>query len=154
MGEVYFYHLTRQPLEAALPQLLKRARSAGWRVVVRGSSKNRLTWLDEKLWLDEGFLPHGVTGTGFDADQPILLTEAEGMNGAECLVAFDGADVTPEEVTQMTRTMVVFNGHDGEALQIARGQWKALTGAGTAAQYWSQESGAWEMKAQHPKPST
>ena len=30
MGEIFFYHLTRQPVEQALPQLLQRARDAGW----------------------------------------------------------------------------------------------------------------------------
>ncbi len=150
MGEVFFYHLTRQSVEQALPQLLKRARGAGWRVAVRGVTKDRLNWLDEKLWLDEGFLPHAVAGSGFDADQPILLTLTTPENEAECLVSFDGAEVSPAEVTGMTRTMIVFNGHDGEAVQTARGQWKALTEARATAQYWSQESGAWEMKAQHP----
>lgn len=149
MGEVYFYHLTRQSVEQALPQLLKRARGAGWRVTVRGVEKKRLAWLDEKLWLEEGFLPHGLAGSGFDADQPILLTEGLVENGAMCLISFDGADVTADEVGAMERTMVVFNGHDGDALEKARGQWKTLTGAGVAAKYWSQESGSWEMKAQN-----
>ncbi|MCW8843703.1 MAG: DNA polymerase III subunit chi, partial [Rhodobacteraceae bacterium] len=29
-----------------------------------------------------------------------------------------------------------------------RGQWKSLTDAGCAAQYWSEESGRWEKKAE------
>jgi DNA polymerase-3 subunit chi len=33
-------------------------------------------------------------------------------------------------------------------VQAARVQWKALTGAGCAAQYWSEESGNWEKKAE------
>ena len=37
MGAAYFYHLTRRPLEAALPQLLERALAQGWRVAVRGT---------------------------------------------------------------------------------------------------------------------
>lgn len=152
MGEVFFYHLTRQSVEQALPQLLRRARGAGWRVAVRGTSKERLGWLDEKLWLEDGFLPHGVAGSGFDTDQPILLTEGEAENAAECLVSFDGAEVSAADVAAMTRTMIVFNGHDGAALDAARGQWKTLTGAGAAAKYWSQESGTWEMKAEHPVP--
>ena len=150
MGEIFFYHLTRQPVEQALPQLLQRARDAGWRVAVRGGSQERLNWLDEKLWLQEGFLAHGVAGTGFDADQPILLTLGAPENGAECLVSFDGAEVSETDVAGMTRTMIVFNGHDDAAVQTARGQWKALTEAGAAAQYWSQESGSWEMKRKHP----
>ena len=34
------------------------------------------------------------------------------------------------------------------ALDAARGQWRALTGAGCKAQYWSEESGRWEKKAE------
>ena len=40
------------------------------------------------------------------------------------------------------------DGNDPAALDIARGQWKALTDAGCAAQYWSEESGRWEKKAE------
>ncbi len=42
----------------------------------------------------------------------------------------------------------LFDGHDEAALQTAREQWKALTGAGCAAKYWSEASGRWEMKAE------
>ena len=82
MGEVYFYHLTRAPLEATLPTLLGRARAAGWRVAVRGTDAARLDWLDEKLWLDDGFLPHGRAGGEFDGDQPILLTTGCSSSGS------------------------------------------------------------------------
>ena len=35
-----------------------------------------------------------------------------------------------------------------ETVEAARGQWKALTGAGLSAQYWSEESGRWQKKAE------
>ncbi|MEO9894942.1 MAG: DNA polymerase III subunit chi, partial [Paracoccaceae bacterium] len=38
MGAVYFYHLTRRPLEDTLSMLLAKAMQAGWRVAVRGSN--------------------------------------------------------------------------------------------------------------------
>lgn len=149
MGDVYFYHLTQAPLEATLPALLARARGAGWRVAVRGTDEGRLDWLDEKLWLDEGFLPHGRAGGEFDGDQPILLTtEAKAQNGATCLMAIDGAAVSPDEVPLLERTCILFDGNNGDALSAARAQWRQLTGAGCSAQYWSQESGRWEKKAE------
>jgi len=149
MGAVYFYHLTRSPMEATLPNLIERARQAGWRVAVRSSSEDRLDWLDEKLWLGEGFLPHGRAGGEFDADQPVLLTtNAEAPNGAVCLMAVDGADVTPEEVGPLERTCILFDGNDGAAVEAARNQWRMLTEAGCSAQYWSQESGRWAKKAE------
>ena len=52
------------------------------------------------------------------------------------------------EVQALERVCVIFDGNDPAALDIARGQWKALTDAGCAAQYWSEESGRWEKKAE------
>ena len=151
MGAAYFYHLTQRPLEATLPVLLEKSLSAGWRVVVRGTAPGRMDWLDQRLWLgpEEGFLPHGLSGGPHDALQPVLLTTGAAMpNDPSCLMAVDGAEVSPEEVGKLERVCILFDGHDHEALQAARGQWRALTGAGCAAQYWSEESGRWEKKAE------
>ena len=151
MGAVFFYHLTQQPLETTLPMLLGKARQAGWNVVVRAISAERVTWLDDKLWLgpDDQFMPHGKAGGPFDADQPILLTtDSEAPNKAECLMAVDGAEVASEEVENLDRVCILFDGNDPDAVQTARGQWRALTTAGCSAQYWSQESGSWQKKAE------
>jgi DNA polymerase-3 subunit chi len=151
MGAAWFYHMTRKPLEETLPVLLTRAQGQGWRVAVRGTDPARIAWLDEKLWLlsDDGFLPHGIAGGAFDADQPVLLTTGPVVpNGARCLVAIDGAEVTPGEVAAMERVSIMFDGQDPDALARARAQWKALTAAGCAAAYWSEESGRWEKKAE------
>jgi DNA polymerase-3 subunit chi len=151
MGAAFFYHLTRKPLEVTLPMLLDKARGAGWRVAVRGREAARMEWLDEKLWLgpEEGFLPHGRAGQPHEADQPILLTtQADMPNGAACLMTVDGAEVTPEEVQALERVCVLFDGNDDAAVQVARGQWKALTSAGCQAQYWSEASGRWEKMAE------
>ena len=150
MGEAMFYHLTRRPLESTLPVLLEKSLQSGWRVVVRGTEKARLEWLDEKLWLEpeESFLPHGLAGGAHDAEQPVLLTTGADLpNGAACLIAIDQATVTAAEATALARICILFDGHDTEALTHARAQWKALTAAGIAAQYWSEESGRWQMKA-------
>ncbi|SMX36741.1 DNA polymerase III subunit chi [Maliponia aquimaris] len=151
MGEAFFYHLTRRPLEAVLPELLDRSLARGWRVAVRGTDPQRLDWLDQKLWLgpEDGFLPHGLSGGPHDADQPVLLTsERRAANEPACLMSIDGAEVAPEEVGALERVCVLFDGHDGPALQRARDQWRALTGAGCKAKYWSEESGRWEKKAE------
>ena len=148
MGAAYFYHLTRGPLEATLPVLLEKSLQAGWRVTVRGTSPERLDWLDQKLWMGEGFLPHGVAGGPHDADQPILLTTGSAPNAATCVMTIDGADVTPEEVTALERACILFDGNDPAAVEGARAQWRTLTGAGCAAKYWSEETGKWAMKAE------
>jgi DNA polymerase-3 subunit chi len=151
MGAAYFYHLTQRPLEATLPTLIERALGAGWRVAVRGTDPKRLDWLDQKLWLggDESFLPHGLAGGPHDALQPVLLTTKPDVpNGALCLMAVDGAEVAPGEAAAFERICVIFDGGDPAALDRARGQWRTLTQAGVKAQYWSEESGKWEKKAE------
>lgn len=151
MGAAFFYHLTRKPLEATLTALLGKARAAGWRVAVRGCSEDRMEWLDAKLWLgpEDGFLPHGRAGQPHEADQPILLTTSDALpNGAVCVMAVDGAPVSGDEVARLERVCILFDGHDDQAVQHARGQWKGLTEAGCSAQYWSEESGKWEKKAE------
>jgi DNA polymerase-3 subunit chi len=151
MGEVFFYHLTRRPLEAVLPDLLIRSLGRGWSVLVRGGDAGRLDWLDQKLWLgpEEEFLAHGRAGGPHDALQPVLLTTAgDNPNAAACLMSVDGAEVAAAEVKALDRVCILFDGNDPAALSRARGQWKDLTDAGCAAQYWSEDSGRWEMKAQ------
>lgn len=151
MGEVYFYHLTRQPVEVTAAVLLGKALGAGWRVAVRGADAERLKMMDEKLWLvgpKDSFLPHGLAGSPHDAHQPILLTtDLAAPNGATCVMAVDGADIVPEEVTALDRVMILFDGTQGEAVARARTQWKTLTEAGAPARYWSEDSGRWEEKA-------
>jgi DNA polymerase-3 subunit chi len=151
LGKAMFYHLTRRPMEDTLAMLLGKARGAGWRVVVRGTSEARMDWLDQKLWLgpEEGFLPHGLAGGPNDRLQPILLSTAtERPNEATCVMSVDGAEVSPEEVTALDRVCVLFDGNAPEALQTARAQWKSLKDAGAHAEYWSEDSGRWEKKAE------
>jgi DNA polymerase-3 subunit chi len=151
VGSAYFYHLTTASLEQTLPMLLEKSRAAGWTVEVRGSDAAAMENLDRALWSGppEGFLPHGLAGGDNDADQPILLTTGAGaINDAACMMSVHGAEVSADEVQVLERVCILFDGHDGEALAAARVQWKTLTDAGCSAQYWSQESGRWEKKAE------
>ncbi len=151
MGAAYFYHLTRRPLEVVLPQLLERALGQGWRVLVRGCDADRLAQIDESLWTfsDDGFLPHGIAGGKDDADHPVLLTTNDALpDDRACVMSIDGAAVKAEEVAAIRRACVLFDGADPAALAQARSQWRDLTQAGAAAQYWSEESGRWEKKAE------
>ena len=151
MGAAYFYHLTRRPLPETLMMLLGKSLDNGWRVAVRGTDRAALEALDQALWLgpDDGFLPHGLAGGPQDADQPVLLTEGiEAANSPHCVMSVTGAEVTAAEVAALERVCVLFDGNDAAALERARGQWKTLKDAGASAQYWSEESGRWEKKAE------
>ena len=131
--------------------LLSKSLENDWNVAVRGSDREVLAELDRVLWLgpEEYFLPHGLAGADDDALQPVLLTtEMTAANAPDCVMSVNGAEVTADEVGMLERVCVLFDGNDEVALNRARGQWKALKDAGASAQYWSEESGRWEKKAE------
>ena len=149
MGAAYFYHLTERPLEATLPVLVAKAMDAGWRVAVRGRDEAFLERLDRHLWHGDGFLPHGLAGGEHDDMQPVLLTtEAVAANSPACVMSISGAEVTAEETRTLERVCILFDGGDANAVEHARDQWRNLTGAGVAAQYWAEEGGRWVKKAE------
>ncbi|MCX7288214.1 MAG: DNA polymerase III subunit chi [Rhodobacterales bacterium] len=148
-----FYHLTRSPTEETLGRLLPRALAQGWRVMIRGTDSALLDRLDGQLWLvggEEGFLPHGQEGGPQDADQPVLLGLGAPVNGARVLALIGGAEADAAELAGMERVWILFDGSDEVRTAAARLQWKAITTAGHAAQYWSEAGGTWEKKAESP----
>jgi DNA polymerase III subunit chi len=151
MGTVMFFHLMQSAPADTLSINAPRALAQGWRVMVRGTDTAALDGLDQSLWLkggDEGFLPHGLEGGPHDTDQPVLIGLGASVNGARVLALVNGAAATDAEITAMERVWVLFDGNDQDRLQAARSQWKAVTDAGHPAQYWSEESGKWEKKAE------
>ena len=79
MAEIGFYHLTRMPLDKALPKLLGRVLEGGGRAMVLCGGAERVAALDAALWLssDPDWLPHGTERTGNADLQPIWLTETD-----------------------------------------------------------------------------
>lgn len=164
MGAAYFYMLTESTVAQTLLTLIGRAQGQGWQIELRGVDPGRMEALDLALWLgpDDSFLPHGLAGGAQDAAQPVLLTVSAAQAGDSlsrdslsrdsltraCLMTVDGAAVAPAEVVAAQRVCILFDGQDDAALAGARAQWKDLTAAGCAAQYWAQEAGRWVMKAQ------
>jgi DNA polymerase-3 subunit chi len=148
-----FFHLTRSTAADTLAVNAARALQQGWRVMVRGTDPATLADLDAALWLkggDESFLPHGPEGGGHDVDQPILLGTGAPVNGARVIALIDRAGATDTEIAAMERVWVLFDGNDEGRLKAARLQWKATVAAGHPAQYWSEDSGRWEKKAENP----
>lgn len=154
MAEVFFYHLTQTPLERVLPDLLERCLQRDWRVCVRGADEKRLSWLDDRIWMhqDEGFLPHGQAGGPHDALQPILLTTGAAANLADVLMLIDGSKPDLAEIADFERVCILFDGNSDTAVDAARGHWKAVAEARLSAQYWAQDDGRWQKKAES-KPS-
>ncbi|HEY0213918.1 MAG TPA: DNA polymerase III subunit chi [Paenirhodobacter sp.] len=147
---VLFYHITQSSTDEVVTTLLPRALQRGWQVELRGPSVERMDWYDQRLWLgpEDGFLPHGLAGGAHDARQPVLLTAGPGAAMRQALMAIDGAPVAADEIAPRERVWILFDGRDPMAVDRARDQWRTLTAAGAAAQYWSEETGRWEMKAE------
>jgi DNA polymerase-3 subunit chi len=150
MSEVWFYHLDRHPLEAALPLILEKTLERGWRAIVRAGSAERLEMLDNHLWVwrTDSFLPHGRRGDPYPEHHPVYLTTGtENPNRAQALVIIDRAEfpeIAGDGLSAFARAMVLFNGRDEAALGEARAHWKAAQAAGRDTAYWQQTpQGGW-----------
>ena len=148
MALVMFYHLTRSAPAQTLRAILPRAVALGWRVMVRGTDREKIAALDAALWEGDGFLPHAITGQLNDADQPILLGQGGIDEAIKGLVLVDGAQCSLTEATALERVWILFDGDDAGAVAAARDQWRQLTAAGLGAQYWSEEGGKWVKKSE------
>jgi DNA polymerase-3 subunit chi len=150
MADILFYHLQGQKLEAVLPPLLEKSLARGWRVVVQGSTEERIDALDAHLWTyrDDGFLPHGTWREQDAALQPVLLTVNDGnANAAQVRFLVDGAPM-PAETGNYERVVLVFDGDDEDAVHGARTQWADVKARGLAATYWQpDDTGRWQQKA-------
>ncbi len=152
--DIWFFHLTRQPLERALPILLERSVERGWRAVVQAPGEERLAALDAALWTyaDDSFLAHGLARDGDGAMQPVYLTTGEETpNGAAARFFVDGAEIAPFLATpgaeSYQRCVLLFNGDDPDDLAAARAQWKALKERELDLAYWRQGETGWEKIA-------
>lgn len=150
MSLLMFYQLTRSSAEDTVANLVGRALTQGWRVMIRSTDAAELARLDSLLWLGaaEGFVPHGLQDGAQEAEQPVLLGSGAIGNAAQALMLLGGAEVSLSEAQSLERVWVIFDGADEAAVAHARLQWTKLTQAGLAAQYWSEESGAWAKKAE------
>lgn len=149
LAEILFYHLTESKLEDALPPLLEKSVERGWKVAVQTADPARRDALDTHLWTfrDDSFLPHGTDSVEGAEGQPVLITtEPDNRNGATVRFLVDGAE--PPEALDYERVVFVFDGHNQEQLEGARGQWKKLKTEGHKLTYWQQSNeGRWEKKA-------
>jgi DNA polymerase-3 subunit chi len=151
MAGVLFYHLTRSRPEAVVAMLLERAAGQGWRVLIRTPDRAAAEALDASLWLgpEDGFLAHGLAGGPDDRFQPVLIGQPDtGVDDVASLMSLGGVAIGAEEAAAVERAWILFDGLDPGAVERARGQWRALTGAGVKAQYWSEEDGRWQKKAE------
>jgi DNA polymerase III subunit chi len=149
MTEILFYQLKGQTPEQVLPALLQKSLERGWRVVVQGSSEERIEALDAHLWTwrDDSFLPHGTWRDAEAARQPILLTVHDhNPNGAGVRFLIEGAAM-PGDANGYERVVLLFDGEDPDAIDAARARWSEAKSAGFEVTYWqADERGGWRRQ--------
>ena len=145
MAEIGVYHLTRSPLDQALPRLLARTLAAGQRALVVGPDSAELEQLSSALWAQPTWLPHGTAADGDPDLQPIWLsTEATALNGARFLFLVKGAST--DKAGNYDRVFDLFDGNDPDAVIAARLRWKSGKDGGHTLTYWQQTEGGWQKK--------
>lgn len=145
--QVDFYHLTKLPLERALPQIAEKVLATGGRLIIVAGEEGQRARLDQSLWsyAPESFLPHGQTGSEDDARQPVLIADTpEATNGARNIALADG--IWRDEALGFDRAFHFF---DEERIAEARVAWKGLADRdGIERNYWKQnDAGRWEKAA-------
>jgi DNA polymerase III subunit chi len=150
MTEILFYQLKGQTPEQVLPSLLAKSLERGWRVVVQAASDERVEALDAHLWTwrDDAFLPHGTWRDAEAAQQPIVLTvNDENPNRATVRFLVDGVGMAAD-VTGYDRIVLLFDGGDPDAVEMARKRWADAKAAGAEVTYWqTDEHGRWRRQA-------
>jgi DNA polymerase-3 subunit chi len=146
-SKISFYHLTTTPIERALPKLLERAYSGGYKICMVAESPERVEQFNQLLWTydTDSFLPHGSESDPEPEHQPILLSTAiNQQNHANLLVVTDGRRVEGN----FERVLDMFDGKNPEATTAARTRWSEYKAAGHDISYFSQnEQGNWQKKS-------
>jgi DNA polymerase-3 subunit chi len=152
MTETLFYHLERRALEDVLPGLIERTLERGWRAAIRCESAERVDAIDNLLWTydDASFLPHAQAGDGNSQKQPVLLTVEDAIPNAANVLFLVGGAAAPawDQIADLTRIVLMFDGRDPDMLGRARASWKDAKAAGHDVTYWKESpSGKFEKQA-------
>lgn len=145
--QVDFYHLTRTPIDRALPRIAEKVLEAGQRLLIVAAEADAREKIDQALWSyrPESFLPHGQVGGDADSRQPILISaDATGDETLQNIALIDG--IWRDEALNFARAFHFF---DEESIAEARTAWKSLADKeGLERRYWRQgDDGRWEKMA-------
>lgn len=145
--QVDFYHLTQAPLDRVLPQIAEKVLAGGARLLIVADDAALRKRVDQLLWTyaPASFLPHGMAGEAWDADQPILIAaDVQAANAARHIALIDG--LWRDEALTFDRAFHFF---DEDSIGAARVAWRTLGERdGIDRRYWRQdENGRWAQVA-------
>ncbi|MEO1309753.1 MAG: DNA polymerase III subunit chi [Pseudomonadota bacterium] len=145
-AELWFYHLEGARSEEILPDLLQKTLDRGWRAAVRAPDAEAAERIDAALWTagDASFIPHGRAGPDDETAkrQPIWIsTDDRAPNGADFLIAVDGAPLEAKRAAEFRRAAYLFDARDEAARTAARELWKSASDQGLETTYWTRASG-------------
>jgi DNA polymerase-3 subunit chi len=139
---VDFYLLSRGSVDSALPQIARRVKQAGQRMLVVSADPDQRAALDQALWeqFPEDFLAHGMADSPHAARQPLLLgDDCAAPNGARNIALADG--VWRDEALGFDRAFLFF---DAATLPAARACWRQLGDHGAVERrFWKQDGARW-----------
>lgn len=149
MTEIRFYHLTKKPLDQALPDLLSRAMETGKKILIQMDDEAQVKPMSDHLWVcrRNGFYPHGIKGDKDAEMHPVWLTsENDNPNKAETLILTNVAGRADTDKFGLVCEM--FDGNNADIVKKARERWKSYKAAGHDLTYYQQtDNGGWEKKA-------
>ncbi|MAQ70694.1 MAG: DNA polymerase III subunit chi [Alphaproteobacteria bacterium] len=149
MTEIRFYHLTKKPLDQALPDLLSRAMETGKKILIQMNDEAQIKPMSDHLWVcrRNGFFPHGIKGDSDAEMYPVWLTsENDNPNKSETLILTNVAD--REDADKFGLVCEMFDGNNPDIVKKARARWKSYKDAGHDLTYYQQtDNGGWEKKA-------
>lgn len=140
--QVDFYHLSRDPVETALPGIARKVKDAGQRLLIVSADAAQREALDRALWeaYPQDFLAHGSAGGRHDSRQPLLLSDnCDAPNGARFIALADGR--WWDDALSFDRAFLFF---EQSAIAEARATWRNLgEREDVQRRYWKQDGGRW-----------
>lgn len=142
--QIDFYQLMRDPVEAVLPSIARRALDAGSRLLVVSQDRAQLDLVSHGLWSagPETYLANDHVDAPRPEIQPILLaSDCVAVNGARMIALIDG--LWREEALGFERAFYFF---DEISVDGARASWRLLSKMdGVTPRFWRQDDGKWRQ---------
>jgi len=115
--------MTRIDFHSNVPQkiayvcrLVRKARGAGSRIVLRVADRRELQQLDQALWTfsEQDFLPHVAASDPLAAQTPVVLTDSDDIELPLHEVLINLSGQTPRHFARFERMLEIISGDDAD----------------------------------------